>query len=153
MVQTQEAKAQHQFLEANRRVKGQQLCRSQNEVEVGRKGRNESPGHFQEELGVASLPIVSGKPQGTQKCYPGRHKRRNERTLPFTSFSFPSLRSFMVNVVQLFYLLNKVNSPHLLGGLGCPRLSWPPARLPAHLQLKDTVTRAFPRTPVAWWSP
>lgn len=33
-VQTQQVEGQHQFPEANRRVKGQQLCRSWNEVEA-----------------------------------------------------------------------------------------------------------------------
>ena len=58
----------------------------------------------------------------------------------FYPFFISQLHIFIVNFVWLFYVLNKVNAPHILWGLGCPSVSWLLARLPAHLQLKDPVT-------------
>lgn len=68
-------------------------------------------------------------------------KTKNRRTSPVTFFSFPRPTDFIVNFAWLFYLLNGVHFLRIFSGLGCPRVSWPVARLPAHLQqLKNTVT-------------
>lgn len=80
--------------------------------------------------GVASLPIVRNHMQNKEQ----------EDTSCYIFFFSPRTTDFTVNCVWLFYLLNGVHFLRIFSGLGCPRVSWPVARLPAHLLLKDTVT-------------
>lgn len=134
-VQTQEAKDQHQFLEANRKSKvsssiGAEMSGSRLEMEQGgswafpRRTKSGLTFYYHSE---ATWVL----PQHTQ------NKEWGEDT--FISFSFSSPTSFIVNFVWLFYLLNKVNSFHNLWGLAVLE-SAGHLRLPAHLWLKDTVT-------------
>lgn len=89
--------------------------------------------------GVPSLATISQKPRNTRKCLSRHTQNEDQEDTSFYVFVFCQPHRFY-SWLWLFYLLNQVNFLHIIWGLGCPRVSWPVARLPAHLQLNDTVT-------------